>query len=358
MLSAKIRLIPFPLVLLVASAAAMAAEPSCSLTKIGTIPARITPQNQLLLDAKIGTVPVPLLLDTGAGWHGLTRPMGQKLGLQFLTPSNSSRDSVLAHRSVRTNLVDHTAPELALNDGTARPLGGKSVLTDKVTVSDVTLGAIRSGSIDFYALGQGGDGSDGQAAGVLGASNLRSADLEIDPAAGQVKLFDQNHCEGRTVYWSSNYEALPIHIDPRTQWLLVDVELDGQKLTGMIDTGASWTVIPTGAALDRFGLSPTSPGAIAAPEGMTIDAQPQEAVAFNFKSLRIGDITIHNPRILAASLRHDTDTATGSHMSVQSQIMPDILIGMNILKNFRLYIAYHEEKIYLTNVEAGRSATE
>ncbi|HVJ52716.1 MAG TPA: retroviral-like aspartic protease family protein [Aliidongia sp.] len=300
------------------------AEEACSLKKLGTMQAQITPDNQLVVQTKIHGMAVPLLLDTGAVWNGISRAMAQRLGLQFLNAN-----------------------------AFMRPIGGE-VLTERVEIGEIELGNVKSSTLNFYGLHKGGDGTDGKAAGVLAGAN-QLMDLEIDPAGNVVNFFDQDHCTGKTVYWSGDYGVLPVHKDKDTNWMTVDVELDGQKLKAMIDTGASWSLLPSGIALDRFGLSDSSPDMVPT-EGVTIDSQPQAASAHTFQSLKIGDIVIHNPRIMVATLRHDTDMAGSSHMNRQALYMPDLLIGMNILKNFHMFIAYREDAIYYTGVNAGRVA--
>jgi predicted aspartyl protease len=300
------------------------AEEACGLKKLGTMQAQVTPDNQLVVQTKIKDTAVPLLLDTGAGWNGISRAMANRLGIEFLNMH-----------------------------GTLRPIGG-DIVTERVEIGEIELGTVKTNTLNFVGLHKGGDGTDGKAAGVLAGSN-RTMDLEIDPAGNVVNFFDQDHCPGKTVYWSGDYGVLPVHKESGTGWMTLDVELDGQKLKAMIDTGASWTVLPSGMALDRFGLSDSSPDMVPA-EGVTIDSQPQAASAHTFQSLKIGDIVIHNPRIMVATLRHDTDLAGGTHMNRQALYMPDLLIGMNILKNFHMFIAYREDAIYYTGANAGRVA--
>jgi predicted aspartyl protease len=303
------------------------AETSCALKKLSTMAAQITPDNQLLVQTKIGDTPVPMLLDSGATWNGISHPMAKRLGLEFLN----------------ANAEIH-------------PIGGSKLLNERVTISELALGTTKVLALNFFALGKGGDGTDGKAAGVLSATDRKDVDIEIDPAASAVNLFDQDHCTGKVVYWSSEYSILPLHIDPHTRWLSLDVEVDGQKLIGIIDTGASWTSMPAGPARDKFGLTATSPGVSAVPEGMTIDAQPMETAAYNFQTMKIGDIVIHNPRIMITPLRYDADLGRSSHINTQSMFLPDIFIGMNVLKNLHMFIAYSERAIYYTGANAGRTA--
>lgn len=301
------------------------ADKSCTLKKLGSMAMHITPGNQLVVQARINGTDVPMLLDTGAWWNGLTHPMANRLGLTFLN--------------------SHVA---------LRPIGGAAP-NEGIKVGTTELGTTHADELYYFALAKGGDGSDGNAAGVLAAYN-RIIDIEIDPAAGKVNFFDQDRCPDKAVYWASDYGTLPTLLDPARMTL--DVELDGQKVRAMIDTGASWTTMPIGTARDRFGLTLSSPGVTPVPGGITIDSQPQEVGAYGFQTLKIGDIVIHNPRIMIAELRHDTDLAGESHFNRQSLFMPDLLIGMNILKNFHMFIAYREQQIYYTGVNAGHAAAQ
>ncbi|MEI9982158.1 MAG: hypothetical protein WDN69_02450 [Aliidongia sp.] len=64
----------------------------------------------------------------------------------------------------------------------------------------------------------GSDGLDGQPVGVFGTDYLLSYDVELDPGANRVRLFEQDHCGDRAVYWSREYSVLPLNVDDVTRW--------------------------------------------------------------------------------------------------------------------------------------------
>ncbi len=317
------------------------ADDRCYLKKLGSMDAELTAGNQLLVKAEFGDVSIPMLFDTAAAWNAFGLSATARLGL---VPDYGYGGNLqtMHERRAYFRTTEFAYPG-SLSDGAAHPLGGKSVLSEAV-IFDAT---------SFYVFPDSGGGGNA-AAGVLGAAARNDVDFEIDPTGGKINVFEPNHCTGRVVYWSDDYETMPYHVEPAMGYLEVPVELDGVKLTGVIDTGASRTVVPSGVAYHKLGIEQ--------PEGeaadITLDAQPQTGIDHDVATLKIGDLTVHEVTVVVTQLRHDTDVATGTHIHRQSVTAPDVIIGMDVLRHLHLYIASREQVIYYTDAKAGRSATE
>lgn len=297
------------------SFASAALADDCALKKIASAPATITAGNQLLVSASIDGTILPMVFDTTSPRMGLSRAAVTRLGLPIAT----GREAFV--------------------------FGGPPVI-DRARMSELKFGPVSMPVTQALVFNAGGDGSDGKAAGQLGGRAL-FFDVEIDPAAGRVNFFDQHHCPGHVVYWAPEYNTLTAYVDARSDWLTTEVELDGKKLRAVIDTGASWTTMPQRHAQDLFGLGDKSPGMSQA-DGVMLGGEIDPAMAYTFHTLKLGDIVVNNPRIMVARVDYNDDSNTGSHFHEHELVMPDLLIGMNILKSFHLYIAYEEGVIYYT----------
>lgn len=295
---------------------------SCTLTQLTSIPATITAGNQLLVPVEINGVSLPMLFDTGTRRVALSRAAGARLDLPLF------------------------------NKREAHLLGG-DWLNEHSKISSIHMGAMSAAAYPALVYGTGSDGSDGRVAGLIGTEagsiygTERFIDIELDPAAGLIKIFEPAHCPGQVVYWAPEFNNLKMLIEPDTLRATVDVELDGKPLRAMIDTGASWTTMPSERASFRFDLGSSSPGVTPA-DGLTIDAQLMPASAYSFHTLKIGNITVSNPKILLADFYTDPRRATGSHFARGPLLLPDLIIGMNILKSLHLYLAYDEGTLYYT----------
>ncbi len=159
------------------------------------------------------------------------------------------------------------------------------------------------------------------------------------------------------VYWSLAYGTVPF-LD-NSGHIVVQVDLDGTSLDAIVDTGAYASLLDEVTASRFFGFDPDSPDTI------HIKNAPADALvhyARRFKKLTIGDVVVSNPTIgilpdkAEKSFNRDAENAVdnasgdllyGYHLNGES-----LMIGMDILRQLHIYIAYGERKIYVTPADA------
>jgi predicted aspartyl protease len=110
----------------------------------------------------------------------------------------------------------------------------------------------------------------------------------------------------------------------------IPVVVDGKKFTAVLDTGAVGSIISLGAA-KAFGITENSPEL----KPVTDNNGRYKVYDYPFKLLDFDGVTVSNPRLQVVS----------------SDFLPrgiDMLIGVSILRRLHLYIAYDEEKLYIT----------
>ena len=326
---------------LLSAAPAHAAEDACRQKRIADIPARITPEHQLLITADLDGKAVELRLDSGIGISALSRALVQQLGLPIET-AHDLRFKAALNSAFR---IFEDPP----SDARADIFAG-SELDQRTRIPKMSLGGATTEYEEFGVISTGGDGSDGRPVGLFGMDYLLLYDLELDPAAGRVRLFEQDHCGDRAVYWSNKYSVLPLVVDPQTRWVTTEVELDGQKLRALIDTGREHTTLPLGSAGRLFGLTETSPGVVPDGSETTLDGRSAALFSYSFKSLKLGDLVVTNPRVTLEPLRLMHQTPGNSHISRAAEIEPDIIIGENLLRQLHLYFAFKDSIAYFTVV--------
>jgi predicted aspartyl protease len=184
--------------------------------------------------------------------------------------------------------------------------------------------------------------------GLLGIDALRDYDFEFDPEAGRIRLFSQQHCAGKVVYWANEYSEIPFRrgVDRRID---VAVRIDGRALRGIIDTGSSHTVMSWPDAEDVFGLTTDSPD-IQAADGRTLtsDGKLVDASRKTFQSLDLGALRVRN--VSVNLLPHSASGSLPRPFEVD-EASPQIVIGMDLLQHLRFYVANAEEMIYFTLVQ-------
>jgi hypothetical protein len=327
------------LLLSAASAPAHAAEDACRQKRIADIPARITPEHRLQITADLNGKSVELRLATGIGISALNHGLVAQLGL----PIETAHD--LRYKNALNNAFRIFEDPPA--DARAAIFSG-SELDQRTRIPKMTLGGATTEFEEFGVTSAAGDGSDGQTVGLFGMDYLLLYDLELDPAAGRVRLYEQDHCGDRAVYWSNKYSVLPLSVDPQTRWVTTEVELDGQKLKALIDTGREHTTLPMGSADRLFGLTESSPGVVPSGSETTLEGRSAALYSYNFKSLKLGDLVVNNPRLTLETLRLMRQVPGNSHIARAAEVGPDIIIGESLLRQLHLYFAFKDSIAYFT----------
>jgi hypothetical protein len=174
-------------------------------------------------------------------------------------------------------------------------------------------------------------------------------DIEIDFGTYKMNYFSKEHCPGKVVYWPHQTLAVLPFTFQKNQ-IKIPVKVDGKALTAIIDTGASNTTMQAAAAKRIFDISPDSQGNIA------INARGM-AAAFErvFSTLDFEGIAVTNPHVviipqLVGSKDRNNGFRTDSRVKMVDDIddAPDMLIGMDILKKLHLYIAFGEDRIFIS----------
>jgi predicted aspartyl protease len=197
---------------------------------------------------------------------------------------------------------------------------------------------------------------DGRIAGTLGADLLRNYDIDIDFGARRLSLFSQEHCPGRVVYWTNdNVAVVPIHV-VNSGHIVLPVKLDGHDVDAILDLGSSRSQVSMEFAHDLFGLESNSPGM---EQVGAVSGSVQTAVyRHTFKSLSVEGLTINNPTfyIWDNLVKYSATQAppTGSRLNDlrESEGHTDVTLGLAELNQLHVYIAYKEQKLYMSAASA------
>lgn len=325
---------------LAALSIASAAHAGCKLQNVASLDAVSGPDGLLIVPVAVGDERVGMLLDTGAERGVIDISVTQKMGLtplKIYTPPPVYNVPGAPFLS----MVQFSSPGFYLSNGTQ--------LDHFVKIPAVAIGASRFESVKFL-LARFDERAVGDMKGILGSNLLRNFDVEIDPAARKVNLFSPDHCEGKVVYWAPTYADLPVNVDTHGQ-IEFTVTLDGRDVDAVLDTGAPHTTLDYGYARGMFNMDSDSPAV------EHVSGEGKNAVyRGHFKSLVAGDVTVKNPAIdLSVDLVERRKMAealdSGSSGSITMH-HAKLVLGMDVLKALHIYIAYREEKLYITAAAA------
>ncbi len=315
--------------LVLLSSNAAAAE-SCGPLQIVAQANMISTKGALLVPAVVNGLKTTMIIDTGGWYRQLFPVVWQKLNLP----------------QTRRNIV-------------AIDITGRT--TDKtVTVSDFEIGTFKAKDVPFYVPDTGFGDDIG---GMMGPQLFTTLDLDLDFGAKKVNFILQDHCEGKVVYWNTPGYAVVPFVLTDTGHIRFPVELDGKKFTALLDTGADASAISMRSAEGVFGITKDSPGVIKS-ELVNGDKRAQ-GYKRQFDSLTIAGITFKNPtlELLPDLLRNHMLTSHSPRINSlidtnnEAVGLDDVIVGLEELRHLHVYIAYKEQKLYISPASAAPTQT-
>ena len=294
--------------------------PHCKYVKLSALPVSFaSATSSPEIDGSIDASPVRLLVDTGADQTSLYRSRIEALDLP------------LRHLNAYATGVGGEAAQYG------------------VLLQELSIGAIHGGRRMVKVLDDGGRKS--RVSGLVGADFLFQQDLEISYATRQISFFHPLNCDAAFLaYWNPDASVVPFGPMATTEskpWFFVEV--NGQKLRAIIDSGA-WRTMIDRAAAARAGITESSPGVIKVPGRVTgIGKHELDTWSASFDSVTIGAETIRHSRIIVAdlydSIMRDAPSARQAERVGQ---LPEILLGADFLKSHRVLFAMAQRRIYVT----------
>ena len=208
---------------------------------------------------------------------------------------------------------------------------------------DVHLDSLRIGDLELDRIMIPEMSTLPDADGMIGPDILSRYDAELDFGGKTLRLYKTHPCASHAVTWTSSYNVVPFTLT-ENEHVRVRVTLDGKDMDAILDTGAPVSVLSEHDANSMFRLNAYSPEVEAANplSGPAWDRGTSlKTYATTFKTLTIGSVTIPDPRIELVEgpnfLAHDFAT---------------LVLGTDMLSRFHLYIAYRQQKLYISDAEA------
>lgn len=189
-------------------------------------------------------------------------------------------------------------------------------------------------------------------AGELAQDMLQSYDVDADFASGALKLYAKDHCPGPSGWTPS----IRLEMHNRGWHLHIPVTLDGHTYDAIFDTGSRHTIMRLPAARRDFGLTTDSPAMTPYPavNGDTL----LDGYLHTFGKLSLGGMTIAHPEVMIVPdvMNHNADTSPMALNPVYRHnadlALPELSLGMDVLKHLHLYLAFGEQALYVAPADA------
>jgi len=279
-------------------------QESCKFEKLAELPLRIGPALHPTVIVEIDGRPVNMVLDTGATDTLVFSSALERTGLQ----------------------IDRT------QHGMSSGIGGLSKI-EVLRAKEVTLGG-HSATVQFIAVAPFELPSAGGATidGILGLQPLGQFDIDLDLPSRRLALYRARYCPTGAPPWNDPGHLVPRPANaPFNHLPYAPIRVNGRDLLGLLDTGAY------SVALNRQvapGIGLTEADIMSKPQNIGIGASnnPVEIRRHRFERVEFLGLAAHNPELDIIDLGNGAD----------------VLIGMPILREFRVWIPVQGGKIYLS----------
>lgn len=277
--------------------------------------------------------------DRGDGWSLPTTINGQE---KILALGLGSPNSFLYR-----NAVNELKLPVQQSNATVSDMDG-NVSKDIAKVKDFTFGYIQSSNHWFVVDPDPSAGADG-GSGILSRDFLFGYDLDVDFGTGVLSLFAQDHCSDHVGYWVEPPPSTDVSL--KDNKVTFPVTLDGHAFNAVAVLN-DYSFMSQDVAEQVFGLSPST--AEQTPFPGSTKVPPVMGYMHTFANLSFGGVTAKNFRVfvvqdetgrLADRTQHTGNRAYSDSMSVK---LPDLTIGMNVLKYLHINLAPRAGKLYVS----------
>jgi predicted aspartyl protease len=262
---------------------------------------------------------------------------GTSLGVTTTGAINGQPAVMLVDTGASNSYLSRTATErlglvLGFTGEHSMGIGGFSRIYS-TRVSEFKVGPTKSGRGHFGVLGDTGVAPEYDA--IAGAPFLLQADMELSLAEKKLRFFKGLNCKNVFLgYWGNDVYEIPFerHFD-RSPNPHLTVEVNGQKMEAIIDSGASVTVM-FGSAAKRAGLKLDAARSTRLSDmtGVGSDKVPRWSTVVD--TLAIGPETVHDAEIGVL----ETDGVGNV----------DMLLGDDFLRTHRVLFAMSQQKLYIS----------
>ena len=244
---------------------------------------------------------------------------------------------------------------LAVLEGRRMMDGGGRFSEDVARVGSLTLGSMETGN---FVTQIGADPDFVGADGELGTDMMMRYDIDLDFGHQRMNYFAPEQCEGAGIYWAPG-KVTAVKMEAYANVVFVPVNLDGHTIIAALDTTADKTFLNPRLANRLFGLEPESlePGSVRNSGALL------RAGIKRFSSLTFAGLTFNNPQIAipfdiqSQSTREFHASRTARDSFHLSEFLPDMIIGMDVLKQTHLYNSFRDQRIYVSAAGDGQALT-
>jgi hypothetical protein len=302
------------------ASSAVAAEKDCRLKRYASFNLASDPDGRLLVPVAINGTPAFMILSLASGYSSVTEDAVTQFNLQT--------------RPIPTGMQVRE---------------GHETLHKLVNLKGFSLAGLPFGSVEFLMIRDDNldSGTSGAPViGVLGMDALATFDVELDAANRKMGVFSQDHCAGHAVYWSKEFDSVPIRLGGLGEFYF-PMELDGKKLETTFATNRAMTTLSTDVTKRLYNFDEHSPDI----ETKT-DAIGQKTYHYRAMKLKGEGLDIINAQIRLVdgpTLNCHLTGRLGAAGYEGCYGVHPLKLGLDVLTKLHIYIATKEKVLYFTS---------
>jgi predicted aspartyl protease len=256
---------------------------------------------------------------------------------QKLTLATAGTTTQLSEDAAKALNLEPTRSDMVLTDALGNPNR-----VDEVAIADFSMGRLHGTNVKWPVTPEGGRGGrggrgGGGGAGLFSLNYMRLYDVDVDFGSDKLRLFSQDHCPGAVLYWKAPgaVGTVPITIDNGR--VTVPVMVDGKAITGVIDTASAGSSVYAAIAEKVLGIDTSNTRSLTA------------------KTVGIGQLTLNDINFM---VRPDINSQGSGDRARDLRVKktgidfemahPEVNLGMDVLRKLHLYMAFGENKLYVT----------
>ena len=252
------------------------------------------------------------------------------LDARFIVDTGSFFDFLSPAAAAQFDLPLSYAPPFFYVNGV-----GGAVIPRIATAKTFTVAGITAHNAQFLV---GNNDFLGGQSGILGQNIFRIADVDYDFADGVLRFAKPEHCDKEALaYWAGTrpISVVDLHrTSTERPHLTGKAAVNGRDIQVLFDTGSPRTILSLDAAR-RAGITPDSPGVVAAGSTSGLGKDTVRVWIAPLAKFEIGGETIERTRVLIGDIG-------------LSDLNVDMLLGTDFFLAHHIYVAYSQNKLYFT----------
>jgi predicted aspartyl protease len=184
-------------------------------------------------------------------------------------------------------------------------------------------------------------------AGIIAQDMLQPYNIDLDFVRDELRMYAKD-CP-RPPAWTRNATKIPMQT--KGWHLHIPLTLDGKSYDGIFDTGSRNTAMRMPTARRDFGIAPDTHPLKRYP---AINGDPfLDGYQHSFSKLSVGDIVVEAPQLLLVPdvMNRNADRSPIARDRARRHndglVLPELTLGMDVMKNLRLYISFSERALYV-----------